>query len=76
MLKSMAGPYNHLGLDFIPLGGIRESHLEDYLKSDIVLAIGGSWICTSELVNGGNWDEIEARARGAAETARRVRGAE
>lgn len=76
MLKSMAGPYKHLGLDFIPLGGIRESHLEDYLKSDIVLAIGGSWICTAELVDGGQWDEIAARARGAAETARRVRGEE
>ena len=75
MLKSMAGPYKHLGLDFIPLGGIRESHLEEYLKLDLVLAIGGSWICPSDLVDAGNWDEIESRARGATQTASRIRGA-
>ena len=76
MPKSMAGPCKHRSLDFIPLGGFRECDLENYLKSDIVLAVGGSWICTPDLVNGGQWDEIVSRARDAADTARRAEGEE
>ena len=74
MLKSISGPYKHLGLDFIPLGGIKESHLEDYLEMDSILAIGGSWICPANLIGAGDWPEIEDRARGAVEAAKRVRG--
>jgi 2-dehydro-3-deoxyphosphogluconate aldolase/(4S)-4-hydroxy-2-oxoglutarate aldolase len=73
MLQSMAGPYRHLGLDFIPLGGIRESHIDEYLSNPLVLAIGGSWICPKMLVADEQWDEIERRAREAVGKARSAR---
>ena len=73
LLSSMAGPYAHLGLDFIPLGGIRDSHITSYLENQYVLALGGSWIAPRVLVESEEWQEIERRARGAVEIATQAR---
>ncbi|MFW6291049.1 MAG: bifunctional 4-hydroxy-2-oxoglutarate aldolase/2-dehydro-3-deoxy-phosphogluconate aldolase [Spirochaetota bacterium] len=66
MLRSMAGPYAHRGLEFIPLGGLKLDHVEPYLKDSFIVALGGSWLAPSELVREGNTDEIERRAAEAA----------
>lgn len=57
-LTSMNTPYAHLGLKFIPLGGVNESNLAEYLSADMVLAVGGSWIARRNLIQEGAWDEI------------------
>jgi len=62
-LKSINGPYNHLGIKYIPLGGITLENLPDYAAFKPVLAIGGSWIAGKELINAQNWTEITKRAR-------------
>ena len=62
-LKSINGPYNHLGIKYIPLGGVSQENLASYAKFDPVLAIGGSWIASKELINAENWKEITKRAR-------------
>ena len=41
-LKSMAAPYAHLGVSFIPLGGLKTENLAQYLRSPLVAAVGGS----------------------------------
>ena len=33
------------------MGGINEFNMFDYLSEDIVAAVGGSWIVSTELVN-------------------------
>ncbi len=63
-LKSMAAPYAHLGISFIPLGGINEGNFRDYLESyPLVAGVGGSWIAPRELIAKGDWKEIARRAR-------------
>lgn len=62
-LKSINGPYNHLGIKYIPLGGVTTENLASYASFAPVLAIGGSWIATKELINARNWNEITKRAR-------------
>jgi 2-dehydro-3-deoxyphosphogluconate aldolase/(4S)-4-hydroxy-2-oxoglutarate aldolase len=62
-LKSINGPYNHLGIKYIPLGGISLNNLADYARFSPVLAIGGSWIASKELINAQNWKEITKRAK-------------
>lgn len=64
-LKSMAAPYLHLGLQFIPLGGLTEGTLHEWLGSPLVCAVGGSWIAPRELINEKNWGEITRRAANA-----------
>jgi 2-dehydro-3-deoxyphosphogluconate aldolase / (4S)-4-hydroxy-2-oxoglutarate aldolase len=58
MLKSLAGPYGHTGVKFIPTGGVSSGNLASYLKLPIVAAIGGSWMVDKQLVNECKWGEI------------------
>jgi len=62
-LKSINGPYNHLGIKYIPLGGMTINNLADYAQFKPVIGIGGSWIAPKELINAQNWSEITKRAR-------------
>lgn len=66
-LSSIASPYRHLGLRYIPLGGINEENLPSYASSPDVLAVGGSWLAPSELVNKRDWGGIQQLARQTAE---------
>lgn len=61
-LKNMQAPYAHLGLQFIPLGGLTADNAEDYLKEDIILAVGGSWIASASAIREGDWVGITQRA--------------
>jgi 2-dehydro-3-deoxyphosphogluconate aldolase/(4S)-4-hydroxy-2-oxoglutarate aldolase len=61
-LKSMAAPYKHLGIRYFPLGGINTGNMMDYLKEDIIAAVGGSWIVKKELVDSADWAGITERA--------------
>ena len=62
----MHTPYSHLGLQFIPLGGLNVSNASDYLKESYILAVGGSWIATAEAIRAGDWNGIKQRAATAA----------
>jgi 2-dehydro-3-deoxyphosphogluconate aldolase/(4S)-4-hydroxy-2-oxoglutarate aldolase len=73
-LKSMDAPYKHLGIRYIPLGGISQDNLKDYASFKQILAVGGSWIANRELIKEGNWKEITRRAKSAKETWDAVRG--
>jgi 2-dehydro-3-deoxyphosphogluconate aldolase / (4S)-4-hydroxy-2-oxoglutarate aldolase len=72
-LKSMAAPYAHLNLRFIPLGGLDAQNAERYLADPLIAAVGGSWIAPRELVRQRQWQKIAENAQTAVETARRVR---
>jgi 2-dehydro-3-deoxyphosphogluconate aldolase/(4S)-4-hydroxy-2-oxoglutarate aldolase len=72
-LKSMATPYAHLGIRFMPLGGVNAQNMADYMKSPLVLGVGGSWIATKETIAGHQWDAIATAAREATETAKKAR---
>jgi 2-dehydro-3-deoxyphosphogluconate aldolase/(4S)-4-hydroxy-2-oxoglutarate aldolase len=61
-LKSMQAPYAHLGLKFIPLGGLNAENAKAYLAEDCILAVGGSWIATAQAIAAGDWKGITARA--------------
>lgn len=72
-LKSMAAPYKHLGVRFVPLGGLNESNLAGYLENPLVSAVGGSWLAPADLIRERQWSEIERRAVVARGIADRVR---
>jgi 2-dehydro-3-deoxyphosphogluconate aldolase/(4S)-4-hydroxy-2-oxoglutarate aldolase len=73
-LKSMAAPYTHLGVRFVPLGGLKADNLGDYLRSPLVLAVGGSWLAPRDLIQQHDWDAITRRAAEATRIVREVRG--
>ncbi len=62
-LTNMVAPYKYLGLKFIPLGGVSQENAGEYLASDLITAIGGSWIAKRHLIESGDWATIESNAR-------------
>ena len=74
-LRAIAAPFEHLGVEYIPLGGMTEQSMVPYLERRSTAAIGGSWIATPELIAAQQWEKITALARQATETAKRVRSA-
>jgi 2-dehydro-3-deoxyphosphogluconate aldolase / (4S)-4-hydroxy-2-oxoglutarate aldolase len=61
MLKALSGPYG--GVRFVPTGGIDAGNLLTYLRLPAVLACGGSWMVTRELINGKRFGEITRLTR-------------
>lgn len=64
-LRAMSAPYAHLGVRYIPLGGLTESNAGSYLQDPLIAAIGGSWIAPRDLVKAKDWATITGKARGA-----------
>ena len=61
-LESMSAPYKHLGISFIPLGGLKLSNMKSYTDSPLVTAIGGSWIAPTSLIDAKDWAQIRKNA--------------
>jgi 2-dehydro-3-deoxyphosphogluconate aldolase/(4S)-4-hydroxy-2-oxoglutarate aldolase len=69
-LKSLAAPYDHLGIKYIPLGGVSLENLRVYLDNPAVLAVGGSWLGPRELIRRRDWDQISRNSEAASELIR------
>lgn len=74
MLASIKAPYAHLGLQYIPLGGITTNNLPAWLSDSDVPAVGGSWLAKKEAIDASRWEDITQMSREAREIVRRVRG--
>ena len=72
MIKAIAAPYTMM--KFIPTGGINENNMEDYLKYDRILAIGGSWMVKSSLVKNGEFEKIKEMSKTAVARVKEIRG--
>ncbi|MDW8262877.1 MAG: bifunctional 4-hydroxy-2-oxoglutarate aldolase/2-dehydro-3-deoxy-phosphogluconate aldolase [Phycisphaerales bacterium] len=62
-LRAICAPYSQV--KFIPTGGITEKTLGDYLSIPQVMAVGGSWMVSRDLLNAGRFDEITRLTRAA-----------
>jgi 2-dehydro-3-deoxyphosphogluconate aldolase/(4S)-4-hydroxy-2-oxoglutarate aldolase len=73
-LKNVNAPYAHLGIKYIPLGGVSIGNLKDYLENKAVLAVGGSWLAPRNLIAGKDWDGISKNCEAAMKIVHAVRG--
>jgi 2-dehydro-3-deoxyphosphogluconate aldolase / (4S)-4-hydroxy-2-oxoglutarate aldolase len=74
MIKALIAPYGHLGVRFVPTGGVNVNNLATYLAIDAVAAVGGTWIAKKEDLAQGKWAEISERCKRAVEVVAKVRG--
>ncbi|QCX41106.1 bifunctional 4-hydroxy-2-oxoglutarate aldolase/2-dehydro-3-deoxy-phosphogluconate aldolase [Aureibaculum algae] len=72
-LVNMSAPYQYLGLKFIPLGGLNIKNAARYLESNLITAVGGSWVAKRDLILGENWDQITTNAKEIIELVKAVR---
>jgi 2-dehydro-3-deoxyphosphogluconate aldolase/(4S)-4-hydroxy-2-oxoglutarate aldolase len=62
-LNSIAAPYAHTGVRFIPTGGINGNNFKEYIENKFVLAVGGTWIARRDVIAAGKWNEIAENCR-------------
>jgi len=74
VIKALAAPYAHLGVKFMPTGGITAANLPEYLAADVVACVGGTWIASREAIAEGRWSQIKDNCKAAVEIIRHVRG--
>ncbi len=67
-LKAVSATYPDVR--FVPTGGVGPANAAEYLAVPSVLAVGGSWLVSAELLHAGRFDEVERLAREAVKLAR------
>ena len=72
MIKAMSAPYTMM--KFMPTGGINATNVRDYLACNKILACGGSLMVKGELINAGDFAEIERLTKEAAGIVKDIRG--
>lgn len=55
-IKQLCGPYGDI--QFIPTAGITMGNLEEYLSSDKIAAVGGSFMAPAAMVEAQDWEGI------------------
>lgn len=70
MLSSIIAPYKHLGVRFMPTGGVTAANAPDYLAIPQVAAVGGTWLGKAADIKAGAWDKIEQLTAEAVKIAR------
>jgi 2-dehydro-3-deoxyphosphogluconate aldolase / (4S)-4-hydroxy-2-oxoglutarate aldolase len=58
-LKALEAPYEQLKVQFIPMGGVNMENLAAYCRLKNVVAVGGSWLATKELMEAKDYRTIE-----------------
>ncbi|MDB6071863.1 MAG: eda [Verrucomicrobiales bacterium] len=61
-LEAIAAPYAHLGVKYIPLGGVNPANCHTWLSNPLVGGIGGSWLAPKPLIASGNFEGIREAA--------------
>ena len=61
LLRSLSGPFPQVR--FCPTGGLGPDNFRDFLALPNVICCGGSWMVRQELVDSGDWREIEELSR-------------
>ena len=66
MLKNIGGALKTA--KWMCTGGVNAKNVNDYLAYDQIFAVGGTWMCKSDKIKAGAWDEITAMCREAVDT--------
>ena len=70
-IKAISAPFPNI--KFVPTGGVSLSNLTTYLEFDKIAAVGGSWLCTKDLIKDGKWDEMTRLSKEAMDIFKSVR---
>ena len=71
-IKALCGPFPQIKI--IPTGGISQANAADYFKNPKIVAVGGSWMITKDMVVNGDFDAITEKSRAATDLFKEIRG--
>lgn len=70
-IAALAAPFT--GLGFVPTGGVGPANLAEYLAVPAVLAVGGSWMVSRDLLRAGDVDGLRTQVAEAVRLAAELR---
>lgn len=73
MIKALYAPYGHMGIQFMPTGGVKPENLGDYLSNPAVPFAGGTWIAKKDMIARKEWDTIKNNCKKAVELVQTIR---
>ncbi len=71
-IKALCGPFPQIR--FIPTGGINQNNAEEYFKNPKIVAVGGSWMVTKDMVVAGDFAGITEKSAAATALFKQIRG--
>jgi len=71
-IKALCGPFPQIKV--IPTGGVNQSNAADYFKNPKIVAVGGSWMITKDMVVNGEYDVITEKSKAATDLFKEIRG--
>ena len=71
-IKALCGPFPQIRI--IPTGGISQANVADYFRNPKIVAVGGSWMCTKDMISAGDFDAITEKSRAATDLFKEIRG--
>ena len=71
-IKALSGPFPQIKI--LPTGGINQSNAAEYFKNPKILAVGGSWMCTKDMIASGDFDGIAEKSAAATALFKEIRG--
>ena len=71
-IKALCGPFPQIR--FIPTGGINQNNAEEYFKNAKIVAVGGSWMVTKDMVVAGDFAGITEKSAAATALYKEIRG--
>ncbi|MBQ6374830.1 MAG: bifunctional 4-hydroxy-2-oxoglutarate aldolase/2-dehydro-3-deoxy-phosphogluconate aldolase [Clostridia bacterium] len=71
-IKALCGPFPQI--KFLPTGGINQNNAAEYYKNPKIVAVGGSWMVTKDMVNAGDFDGIAEKSKAATDLFKEIRG--
>jgi len=71
-IKALSGPFPQIR--FLPTGGINQGNAAEYFKNPKILAVGGSWMVTKDMVAAGDFDGITEKSAAATALFKEIRG--
>ena len=69
-IKSISDPFPQLR--FVTTGGIKLENAADYLRTEKILAVGGSWMAKRQMIAEQKFDEITNAAKQASELVKQI----
>ena len=71
-IKALSGPFPQIKI--LPTGGINQNNAAEYFKNPKILAVGGSWMCTKDMISSGDFDSIAEKSAAATALFKEIRG--
>lgn len=71
-IKALCGPFPQIR--FIPTGGINQNNAQAYFENPKIVAVGGSWMVTKDMVVSGDFAGITEKSAAATALFRQIRG--